>query len=1034
RVMSDGCMRMHTPCLELLVNSHACAAAGLSDDVEAVREVALRAGNVIVKQHARTDATLLLPTLENGLSAGSWRIRQASVQLLGELLSQLSGARHYVPTVVAGNTLGDDAAFGNTTGAPSGDEDEDDPFASDEEEEEALEEEAEESESESDESVASPDAEEASPAGGKKKVVYGGKKKAAAAAGGKEKKSGGGGGGGKGGAADEEGRSRKRADRRAAVAALGGRASGKKSAAALEAASASEKGTLDESFSSAAMDAAQQAVVRAIGMDNRNRVLAALYMVRCDSSNVVRQAGVKIWKDVVLNTPRTLREILPALMNLIISALAADNPERRIVAGRCLGEVVRKLGDRVLPEIVPILRKGLASDNGTTRCGVCLGLAEVIEAATKRQIEIHLPVLISAVRDALCDPEPDVRRAAARAYDMLHTSIGTRAVTEILPSLLAVVENTSDEEASHRAMAGLQAVISVRGKEVLPSLLPKLLRTPITPSHAGALAAVAAATSSVLHYHVGAILPPLIQALAGEEAGASSEPAAIQARLASEVGTAAAAVVKSVESAGVAWTLGEVLKYLAPVHPSSLTENSAQRRRVAAWLIGQFVAGTSADYTSHIPLIIKELLLRFMDSETMVLTAVWEAMCALVTAIPADNLTDYLDLTRSVINSLVSEARYRKGGIGDAALAIPGFCIPKGLDAVLPIYLRALLNGNSEERETAATALRELVEVTPHDALKPFYIKITGPLIRVVADKFPWQVKTAILRTLITLIDMGGVALKPFQPQLQTTFTKGLADATAAVRIASASALGKLMPLAMRVDPLINELIAGIESSEESIAESMLVALNLVALRVGDKVTPPVRARALEVCEAIIMGAAEEESAALYRCAGAAVAALSRHADADTVAATLSKMCVTAPVPNAARLDARAACVNAFLKYAPSVTVPFLPTHIVPHINFCFRLEAPTPRLHAVKGIGYLLSCTSPVSEELSAEVVAAYAAVMPAMAALLLAGINDADVELRLRSILAVKRFARYSPRAAASQAALVRVGACARACVRFF
>jgi hypothetical protein len=39
----------------------------------------------------------------------------------------------------------------------------------------------------------------------------------------------------------------------------------------------------------------------------------------------------------------------------------------------------------------------------------------------------------------------------------------------------------------------------------------------------------------------------------------------------------------------------------------------------------------------------------------------------------------------------------------------------------------------------------------PHfisQALKPYFVKITGPLIRVVADKFPYAVKTAILKTL----------------------------------------------------------------------------------------------------------------------------------------------------------------------------------------------------------------------------------------------------------------------------------------------
>lgn len=52
------------------------------------------------------------------------------------------------------------------------------------------------------------------------------------------------------------------------------------------------------------------------------------------------------------------------------------------------------------------------------------------------------------------------------------------------------------------------------------------------------------------------------------------------------------------------------------------------------------------------------------------------------------------------------------------------------------------------------------------------------PLIRIIGDRFPWQVKSAILSTLTIMIRKGGMALKPFLPQLQTTFVKCLQDGT----------------------------------------------------------------------------------------------------------------------------------------------------------------------------------------------------------------------------------------------------------------
>eukprot|EP00882_Tetradesmus_deserticola_P021052 GHRQ01022771.1.p1 GENE.GHRQ01022771.1~~GHRQ01022771.1.p1 ORF type:complete len:107 (-),score=16.56 GHRQ01022771.1:367-687(-) len=45
-------------------------------------------------------------------------------------------------------------------------------------------------------------------------------------------------------------------------------------------------------------------------------------MARSDVQYVVRNTALHIWKTIVVNTPKTLQEILPALMAEVISALA----------------------------------------------------------------------------------------------------------------------------------------------------------------------------------------------------------------------------------------------------------------------------------------------------------------------------------------------------------------------------------------------------------------------------------------------------------------------------------------------------------------------------------------------------------------------------------------------------------------------------------------------------------------------------------------------------------------------------------------
>lgn len=91
----------------------------------------------------------------------------------------------------------------------------------------------------------------------------------------------------------------------------------------------------------------------------------------------------------------------------------------------------------------------------------------------------------------------------------------------------------------------------------------------------------------------------------------------------------------------------------------------------------------------------------------------------------------------------------------------------------------------------------------------PLIIKMTGPLLRIVGDRNPSNVKIAILKTLGLILVKGGPTLRAFVPQFQTTFVKALSDPSRQVRVEAILALGLLMPLSTRVDPLIKELVSG---------------------------------------------------------------------------------------------------------------------------------------------------------------------------------------------------------------------------------
>ncbi len=75
---------------------------GLADEAEGVRDAALAAGRTFVDLYAETALPLLLPAVEDGILNDNWRIRQSSVELLGQLLFKVMP---YAPTLRPANTL-----------------------------------------------------------------------------------------------------------------------------------------------------------------------------------------------------------------------------------------------------------------------------------------------------------------------------------------------------------------------------------------------------------------------------------------------------------------------------------------------------------------------------------------------------------------------------------------------------------------------------------------------------------------------------------------------------------------------------------------------------------------------------------------------------------------------------------------------------------------------------------------------------------------------------------------------------------------
>ncbi|CEO98375.1 unnamed protein product (mitochondrion) [Plasmodiophora brassicae] len=574
-------------------------------------------------------------------------------------------------------------------------------------------------------------------------------------------------------------------------------------------------------------------VVSALGRDQRDRIFANLFIVQADSVHNVQQTAWLVWKSMVSNSNRMLGEIMPVLMEYVIASLADNDAERRASAGRSLGAMVQRSGDIVLPVIIPIFQEGLRSKQASVRQGVCQGMSEVMLNANKDHITGFMADLVPSIRSALCDENDTVRSAAARSFETLFRNIGPRAVADVVPPLVQqLLDASSSTVETQRVLAGLRQILLVRSGPVMQHLIPALVGQPIAPFPARALASLADVYGPGIDMHIASILPWFVNGVSNSGSEGDRET------LMSSATTFVLAVHPDATHSLVQSLCGVI-----DDTRKQTSSGSQARKLTAATLLGAYASGTSADYSAELESVLGALLSLFSSTDPELLSSSTSALSSVVVASAKEDLVVHLAFIRNTVMRLGRECG-RKSRTD--VVTVPGLCVANGLSPLLNVCQFGLLNGLAPQRQLAATTIGDLVSVTTPEALRPFVIKITGPLIRIVGDRFPAGVKAAILTTLGLLLKKSGPSMKPFVPQLQATFVKNLRDPDVSVRDSAGAALASLMTLAPnKVDALVNELL-GQMSTETSasmtctLAKALLGLLDSVGKSIGADLYSPI--------------------------------------------------------------------------------------------------------------------------------------------------------------------------------------------------
>jgi hypothetical protein len=357
--------------------------------------------------------------------------------------------------------------------------------------------------------------------------------------------------------------------------------------------------------------------------------------------------------------------------------------------------------------------------------------------------------MFPAVRAALCDESCLVRSKAGSLISLLYTTLGNTTINNTVPQILEAVQS-EDAEVADKALPGLRELVQALPKEILLQVVDVLMVAPVTAAKIRGIETISVAPATEIAKHVTRVIGFLMSSYAHfphDALHAGNELFGHLNRHAYHL-----ALIELIRGLG--------------------DKSNAQLREACASLIASCVKCAPLEVVVEymdtlIPVLVRGTL---VDPYQPAMESCLLALGEIITKFTKENMIKYMRLIADTVENVLLS--------GNA----PGLGLPRAFETLWSVYQQALMFGSTDAREASASGLVILLNQTPDDRLKPNAIKVTGPLIRVLGDKYPTNVRVCLLQSLQVLLERLGAALKPFLPQLQTTYQKCAQDPEDSVR------------------------------------------------------------------------------------------------------------------------------------------------------------------------------------------------------------------------------------------------------------
>ncbi|KAL4445680.1 hypothetical protein ABPG74_006231 [Tetrahymena malaccensis] len=492
----------------------------------------------------------------------------------------------------------------------------------------------------------------------------------------------------------------------------------------------------------------------------------AVYILRADEMEQVRLQSTQVWKNFVDNTPKTLKYGLSILFRILITAIVRPPPVENI-AKTAICNFCQKYGESFFTQVLKVFQDMMRdySEDLSKLRGTLLVLAEYCKNISGSYLRGFQEDMVQIIKPHVYTHENMFRSSVFYTLRIVSERVGEIGLLRsIFNEIFEKIRVASEQDALYETYLKIfDQLCQSKSDKILQYIIPQLFERPIPPS----LIEVITNNSDV----IGKIAYKYFKNRSGMELIFDEIfDNCSQIRKESLIYAMNQLSVNLNEDDSRYFILNIIDKI------NGLTKTYLNYKEDEQHL--EVVLNVLKFYMVNTPIHLSEFN---KDLINLVNPFIFEQQCpqlarhastilsSIFTIINRKYFVQLLHTFELSLEDTLQRTKYENiteicgFNLGDE----PG----DGIRSYVELATTCLVYTPEEAFQDSIDLFKILIKYTKLENLQPFHFKLTGPLIRVANYKLEQDQKEKILQLFIQLFEKG-IDLKPFVPQLLSTFSK----------------------------------------------------------------------------------------------------------------------------------------------------------------------------------------------------------------------------------------------------------------------